>query len=109
MVTGQVQRKVNIDLDKVLAQLKKKAVYVGIPKENSKRDDGEMTNASLLMIHSKGSPLRHLPARPVIEPAIEDETNKAKISRQLIAAANNSGLLEIAFIVVAPPIENPMT
>ena len=47
-----------------------------------------MTNASLLMIHSKGSPLRHLPARPVIEPAIEDETNKAKISRQLIAAAN---------------------
>ena len=88
MVTVQVQGKVNIDLDKVLAQLKKKAVYVGIPKENSKRDDGEMTNASLLMIHSKGSPLRHLPARPVIEPAIEDETNKAKISRQLIAAVN---------------------
>ena len=88
MVTGQVQRKVNIDLDKVLAQLKKKAVYVGIPKENSKRSDGEMTNASLLMIHSKGSPLRNLPARPVIEPAIEEETNKAKISRQLIAAAN---------------------
>jgi hypothetical protein len=88
MVTVQVQRKVNIDLDKVLAQLKKKAVYVGIPKENSKRSDGEMTNASLLMIHSKGSPLRNLPARPVIEPAIEEETNKAKISRQLIAAAN---------------------
>ena len=87
MVTVQVQRKINIDLDKVLAQLKKKAVYVGIPKENSKRDDGEMTNASLLMIHSKGSPLRNLPARPVIEPAIEDETNKAKISKQLIAAA----------------------
>jgi len=88
MVTVQVQKKLNIDLSKVLAKLQKKAVYVGIPKENTKRDDDKMTNAFLLMIHSKGSPLRHLPARPVIEPAIEDETNKAKISRQLIAAAN---------------------
>lgn len=88
MVTVKVQKKVNIDLSKVLAQLKKKSVYVGIPKENSKRDDGEMTNASLLMIHSNGSPLQHLPARPVIEPAIEDEGNKARISKQLIAAAN---------------------
>ena len=103
MVTGQVQRKVNIDLDKVLAQLKKKAVYVGIPKENSKRDDGEMTNASLLMIHSKGSPLRNLPARPVIEPAIEDETNKAKISKQLIAAAGIA-LLAMAGVAAIGPL-----
>jgi len=87
MVKVQVQKKINIDLQKVLAALKKKSVYVGIPKENTKRDDGKMTNASLLMIHSKGSPLQHLPARPVIEPAIEDPDNKARISKHLISAA----------------------
>lgn len=88
MVTTQVQKKINFSLEKVLAKLAEKPVYVGIPKENTKRPEGGMTNAALLMIHSKGSPLRNLPARPVIEPAIEDPENAAMISKELIAAAN---------------------
>jgi hypothetical protein len=87
MVTTQVQKKINFSLEKVLAKLAEKPVYVGIPKENTKRPEGGMTNAALLAIHSKGSPLRNLPARPVIEPAIEDPNNKAKISKYLLAAA----------------------
>jgi hypothetical protein len=46
-----------------------------------------INNAELLFIHTNGSPLRHIPARPVIEPAIEDSTNKALIVAQLELAA----------------------
>lgn len=83
----KVEKKVNATLEKILAVLEEKAVYVGIPKSNTVRPEEGMTNATLLAIHSKGSPVRGLPARPVIEPAIEDPENKATISKELIAAA----------------------
>ncbi|HJX53169.1 MAG TPA: hypothetical protein VJ801_10425 [Polyangia bacterium] len=44
-----------------------------------------INNASLLFVHSKGSPLRGLPARPVLEPAIEK--NRDLITPHLGAAA----------------------
>jgi len=48
-------------------------VYVGIPQAETTRQSqkNEVTNAGLLFIHTNGSPLRHIPARPVIEPSIE--------------------------------------
>lgn len=83
----EVKKKINFTLKEVLGVLEKKSVYVGIPKANTARPEEGMTNATLLAIHSKGSPVRGLPARPVIEPAIEDPENAAMISKELIAAA----------------------
>ena len=47
-------------------------VLVGIPAEESGRD-GSVNNAELLYIHTHGSAVKNIPARPVIEPAIEDD------------------------------------
>lgn len=56
-------------------KLKVMDVLVGIPQKNNSRDDPKepITNAELLFVHTKGSPLRRIPARPVIEPAIEND------------------------------------
>lgn len=62
--------------------LKENAVYVGIPDGHSNRrpdeehNDFGITNADLLFIHTKGSPVNHIPARPVIEPALEDDKER---------------------------------
>lgn len=54
------------------------AVYVGIPQKNSSREDNSegITNAELLFIHTNGSPINNVPARPVVEPAIEDDQER---------------------------------
>lgn len=68
------------DLAKVQKQfleLAKKEVVVGIPQEsNSKR--GKITNAELLFIHEHGSPIKNIPPRPVLKPAIENNKDKIK-------------------------------
>lgn len=52
---------------------------VGIPQAKTERKQGDpVTNAELLFIHTYGSPLNNIPARPVIEPAIA--ANKDAIS-----------------------------
>lgn len=59
-------------------------IFVGIPEENAKReDDKEMNNATLLYIHTNGSPVKNIPARPVIEPALTVADNKEKIASDL--------------------------
>jgi hypothetical protein len=58
---------------------KKKAFLLKSAKE-------DVTNAELLFIHTKGSPARHIPARPVLEPAIEAQGNKEPIARELAAS-----------------------
>lgn len=69
------------DFLKKLDALKKKNIYVGIPLEKTERkkkkgkEKAQMNNATLLFIHTNGSPKRNLPARPVIEPAIADKAN----------------------------------
>ena len=45
---------------------------------------GDVTNAQLLFIHTNGSPIRHIPKRPVIEPAIQ--AHKEEITEELRAA-----------------------
>jgi hypothetical protein len=51
-----------------------------------KAAQGDVNNAELLFIHSKGSPIRHIPPRPVLEPAIAAEDNLKKITYQLVEA-----------------------
>lgn len=51
-------------------------VYIGIPQEETTREGEEVTNAELLFIHTNGSPARHIPPRPVIEPAIKDDSER---------------------------------
>jgi len=60
-------------------------VYVGISDETTTREKGEpVTNAELLFIHTNGSPVNNIPARPVIEPAIKDD--KERLSKMMESA-----------------------
>lgn len=88
----------------------KTQIYIGVPQANSKkvvpkvakaeeavksgratkkqkrlasRADDDVNNAELLYIHTKGSPKRKIPARPIIEPAVNAPGNKEKICREL--------------------------
>jgi hypothetical protein len=45
--------------------------------------EGDVSNAQLMFIHTNGSMALKIPARPVIEPAIEAEDNKAAIVEEL--------------------------
>lgn len=86
-----------------LSQLTHMAVLVGIPSEKSGRE-GEskaINNAELMYIHTHGSPVRNIPPRPVIEPAIE--ANRTQIMAQYskaahAAAAGNNSELNSALI-----------
>jgi hypothetical protein len=52
-------------------------IEIGVVSTNSKRKDKVrigLTNAELMFIHENGSPLRHIPARPVLQMTI-DYTN----------------------------------
>lgn len=56
-------------------------VLVGIPQKTSSRPEDKMgsreiTNAELLYIHTNGSPVNNIPARPVIEPAIYNDSER---------------------------------
>jgi len=60
-----------------IRELKETEVLIGIPEENANRKDNSIiTNVELLYIHSNGSPLNNIPARPVIEPAISDASER---------------------------------
>lgn len=86
-------------LDAVLKQMDKISVYVGIPADaperklprkkgdSEEKTDTQTTNAQLLAIHTNGSPLTGLPARPVLQPAIEDPDNKKRINALMFDAA----------------------
>ena len=79
-------------LEDRLQRLTRKDVLVGIPVKNASRPGEEINNAELLYLHTHGSPLQHIPARPVIEPAIAAPDNKANITAELKEAAQ--GVLE---------------
>jgi hypothetical protein len=95
-------------LAKRIASITKLAAYVGVPAANShgrssqllemagtkrgkrkayliKAAATDVTNAELLFIHTKGSPLKHIPARPVVEPAIKADGDI--IARELASMA----------------------
>lgn len=91
MIKGSVTMSVKDNAQKLEAAVRdllKLDVYVGIPEEKAPRKgSGEISNAQLMFIHTHGSPVRNIPPRPVIEPAIEAEDNKAMITDELEAAA----------------------
>jgi hypothetical protein len=70
-----------------LGRLARKQVYVGIPEDHTGRNEKDITNAGLMYIHTHGSPLHHIPPRPVIEPALAAPDNKQLITNQLGEAA----------------------
>ena len=105
MITGNVSVSMSDKtpiLKGLLVSLTGKAVYVGIPQAETLRSSktlvagnasikargvggvGDVTNAQLLFIHTNGSPIRHIPKRPVIEPAIQ--AHKEEITEELRAA-----------------------
>ena len=65
---GSAARK---NLGASLQALRQTDVLVGIPADKALRKGDVMNNPTLLYILSKGSPLRNLPPRPVVEPGIE--------------------------------------
>ena len=75
-----------------LQSLTKVAVYVGVPAANTSRTGADINNAELLYIHTHGSPLRNIPARPVIEPALKANKDKimAEYSKAVSAAAEGN-------------------
>ena len=100
---------------KRIAGLGKLAAYVGIPAASTrtrseqllgmaaaakgknsktrlqKAAEADVTNAELLFIFSKGSPIRKQPPRPVLEPAVAADGNRQPISRE-IAASCKAGI-----------------
>ena len=77
-------------LAKMRASLKtiaQKRVLVGVPEDHGQRQSGEATNAQLVYLHTHGSPLQGIPARPIIEPALAAADNKQLITKQLGEAA----------------------
>ena len=75
-------------LKKMLKEMKQNEVYVGITDDTTEREEQqtkEVTNAELLFIHTNGSPIRNIPPRPVIEPAIRND--KDRLSRMMKQAA----------------------
>jgi len=75
-----------------LKTISKQEVYVGVPevtnvsavREEEIATKGESaSNAQLIYVHTNGSPVRNIPKRPIIEPAIEAEDNKKNITEQL--------------------------
>lgn len=56
--------------------MKQLEVLVGIPADKVQRKGDLINNAGLLYILTHGSPLRHIPPTPIIEPAIKAEQDK---------------------------------
>lgn len=91
-------------LKNILDEIAKAAVYVGIPEEKTEREydyeehykNAPPTNAGLLFIHTHGSELMGIPARPVIEPAIENDRETLEEMLAKVAKAYLDGDLHRA-------------
>ena len=58
-------------LEEKLAILRRSEVYVGVPSERTLRKSDQINNSSLMFLLTHGSPLRNIPATPILEPAVE--------------------------------------
>lgn len=75
-----------LKIEKAIRELASFDVLVGVPEEKSSRPGETVTNAELAFIHTNGSPIKGIPARPFIEPAIEDRDNRQIINEHLKSA-----------------------
>lgn len=76
------------ELRRILEDLARVEVLVGVPEDKTSRNEGKINNAQLVYVHTHGSPLKGIPARPIIEPAIELPDNKEAITKELSEAAS---------------------
>jgi hypothetical protein len=76
----RVQKMVNDIL-----KLTNKQVLVGVPDDKNQRKEGPIGNAALAYIHDKGSPLQGIPARPFMEPGINQVQDR--INTHMLATA----------------------
>lgn len=74
------------DIAKAVEFLQTHKVLIGIPQAEASRESGDLTNVDLAFIHSNGSPLNRIPARPFLEPAIA-ETQDQIVDHMKAAAA----------------------
>ena len=74
------------ELLKKLESMKNFDLLVGVPQDEAEREEGEITNAQLMFIHSEGSPVRNIPPRPVIDITLKEE--KEKINQKFKKALN---------------------
>ena len=77
------------NLNAALDRIAHSRVLVGIPSANASRPGGGINNAELAFIHSNGSPLKHIPPRPFLQPGIEEPANKKLIVDELSDAAKS--------------------
>ena len=66
--------------EKCLAWLRKNKVDVGLTSSASGR------SRFLLGIHSRGSPIMHIPPRPVVEPALAQEDLKQEMGERMLSS-----------------------
>lgn len=77
-VTVKKNVKAMTDLYKGMDWIKKMDVLVGIPAEQNAAHKGGVTNAELLYIHNNGAPGAGIPARPVLEPGIQETSESIR-------------------------------
>lgn len=78
----------SVELTARLRGLPAMKVLVGVSEAGATRPKtAPINNAQLTYIHTHGSPLRNIPARPIIEPALTARGNKEPIQEELKLAA----------------------
>jgi len=77
-------------IEESMKELMDHEVLVGIPEDGGGKESG-ISNAALLFIHTNGSPLNGIPARPVIEAALEHDVDQVSAILQDCADAGVSG------------------
>lgn len=68
--------------------LTKLEVLVGVPAQNSTRDDTKMTNAAIAYVHEFGSPVHNIPARPFLRPGVKNA--KEDIRKKMLQGAKEA-------------------
>src|SRR5665213_1770804 len=77
------------EFNAIVKRFKRDAVLIGIPAENTERDDdAQINNATILAINEVGSPQNNIPARPVLEIGIRNVQDE--IAEQFKKAAVDS-------------------
>jgi hypothetical protein len=86
-VPSKTNRKLSTKVERAVEAVKS-GTATAKQRKLAKRSKTPINNAELLFIHTKGSPKRKIPARPVIEPAVKAEGNRQIIGRELAEMAN---------------------
>lgn len=76
-----------VDVMRALKFFQNNKCYVGIPGAKGSRSGEGITNVELAFIHSNGSPRLRIPARPFLEPALEQAETRELITRHMKASA----------------------